>query len=171
MPETINAKSQRVSPYQVFMLALCLWAILSLAGDTVWNIPAETQRVLDYADNALCGLFFLDFLYNLYSAPKRWAYLASWGWIDLLSSIPTIDALRWGRAARVVRVLRVLRGVKSARAIAHFLVARRAQNGGRPAATATATANRTRFSVSASFPGPLFDKARNKTTVAQIPAY
>ena len=128
MLETTNAKSQPVSPYQVFMLALCLWAILSLASDTLWKIPEETQRVLDYADNALCGLFFLDFIYNLYTAPKRWAYLVSWGWIDLLSSIPTIDALRWGRAARLMRILRVLRGVKSARVIAHFLVARRAQS-------------------------------------------
>jgi voltage-gated potassium channel len=110
------------------MLALCLWAILSLAAGTVWQLEAETQTILDYADNAVCGLFFVDFLISLKRAPGKWAYLASWGWIDLLSSIPTVDALRWGRAARLMRILRVLRGVKSARAIAHFLVERRAQS-------------------------------------------
>jgi len=51
----------------------------------------------------------------------------TWGWVDLLSSIPTVGAFRWGRAARVMRVLRVLRGLKSSRTIAHFLVQKRAE--------------------------------------------
>ena len=118
----------RISPYQMFMLTLCLWAILSLAVSTIWQPDDETQTILDYADTVVCGLFLLDFVGNVYRAPRKWAYLVSWGWIDLLSSIPTIGALRWGRAARAMRILRVLRGVKSARAIAHFLVERRAQS-------------------------------------------
>lgn len=117
-----------ITPYQLFMLALCLWAIASLGTGTVFRLDAETQTILDYADNTVCGFFLVDFLVSLYRAPRRWAYLASWGWVDLLSSIPTIDALRWGRTARLVRILRVLRGVKSARALAHFVVARRAQS-------------------------------------------
>ena len=39
-----------------------------------------------------------------------------------------MDLLRWGRTLRTIRILRVLRGVKSARTIANFLVARRAQS-------------------------------------------
>jgi voltage-gated potassium channel len=120
--------AQRIAPYQLFMLALCLWAILSLGATTVWQIDRETQTVLDYADNVVCGLFLIDFLISLYRAPRKWVYLASWGWIDLLSSIPTLDSLRWGRAARLMRALRVLRAMKSARAIAHFLVEQRAQS-------------------------------------------
>ena len=34
-------------------------------------------------------------------ARDRRRYFVTWGWIDLLSSIPTVDALRWGRIARV----------------------------------------------------------------------
>lgn len=34
----------------------------------------------------MCGVFFVDFLVNLYQAPRRWRYLATWGWVDLLSS-------------------------------------------------------------------------------------
>ena len=52
----------------------------------------------------------------------------------MVSSIPTIGLLRWGRLARVVRILRLLRGVRSSRAIVEFLVKRRAQS----AFTATA---------------------------------
>jgi voltage-gated potassium channel len=123
-----DATSQRTAPYQLFMLVLCLWGVGSLATDSVFVLDPETRSVLNYADDAVCGLFFLDFLWNLYSAERRWHYLVSWGWIDLLSSIPTVNALRWGRTARVMRILRVLRGVKSARRLAHFLVERREQS-------------------------------------------
>jgi voltage-gated potassium channel len=117
-----------VTPYQLFILTLCLWALTTLGLGSFLRLDSETQAILDYADVFICGLFFLDFLNSLYRAPRKLHYLATWGWIDLLSSIPTVAALRWGRAARVMRILRVLRGVKSARAIAHFLVARRAQS-------------------------------------------
>jgi voltage-gated potassium channel len=45
-----------------------------------------------------------------------------------LSSIPTVGAFRLGRAARIMRILRVLRGVKSGRALAHFVMGRRGES-------------------------------------------
>lgn len=120
--------AKRVPPYQLFMLALCLWALGSLGTKTFWALDPEVETVLDYADNVACGLFFLDFLISLYRAPNRLTYLATWGWLDLLSSIPTGDVLRWGRAARVLRILRVLRVVKSVRTLAHFVVEQRAES-------------------------------------------
>jgi voltage-gated potassium channel len=36
-----------------------------------------------------------------------------WGWIDLISSIPTLDFLRAGRALRLIRLIRVLRAFRS----------------------------------------------------------
>lgn len=30
--------------------------------------------------------------------------MVTWGWLDLLSSIPAVGALRWGRAARAFRI-------------------------------------------------------------------
>lgn len=126
----VNATANRAagSPYQLFMLALCLWALVSLAADTALSLDAETSALLELADHAVCGLFLLDFLVTLYNAPRRWTYLATWGWLDLLSSIPTIGALRWGRAARVFRILRVLRAVKSVRVLGTALIAQRAQS-------------------------------------------
>lgn len=123
-----TSDARRVPPYQLFMLALCLWALGSLAAKTFWQLDRETATILDYADNAACGLFLVDFLISLYRAPRRWKYLATWGWLDLLSSIPTGDVLRWGRAARALRILRVLRVVKSVRHLAHFVVEQRAES-------------------------------------------
>lgn len=116
------------SPYQLFMLVLCVWALLSLAVGTAVPLAPETLTVLDYADTTVCALFFADFLYTLYTAPNRWRYLLTWGWIDLLSSLPTVGALRLGRAGRVLRILRVLRAVKSVRVLGLALMAHRAQS-------------------------------------------
>jgi voltage-gated potassium channel len=117
-----------ITPYQLFMLVLCLWALLVLAGQSFFRLSDETRLILDYADNVICILFLLDFIYNFASARRKTHYLLTWGWIDLLSSIPTVDSFRRGRVARLTRILRVLRGVKSARAIAHYLVSRRAES-------------------------------------------
>ena len=117
-----------IEPYEFLMLCLSAWALLSLASLTFLDIPASTAAILIYADYALCGIFFLDFLRNLYQAPNRVRYLLGWGWIDLLSSIPTVGALRWGRAARVLRILRVVRAVRSVRMISRFLIAKRTES-------------------------------------------
>jgi voltage-gated potassium channel len=113
--------------YQVFMLCLCVWSLAVLAAGTFVNWNESTRAILEYADTAVCAFFFFDFLYSFTKSKHKLAYMASWGWIDLLSSIPALDALRWGRAARLSRILRVLRGVKSARELTHFVVERRAK--------------------------------------------
>src|SRR6266850_590150 len=102
-----------LTPYEFFMLCLCLWALLTLAVGSFLELSESTRTILAYADYVVCLLFFLDFLHSLYTAPSRVRYLTSWGWIDLLSSVPVVGSLRWGRAARVMRILRIMRGVKS----------------------------------------------------------
>jgi voltage-gated potassium channel len=69
-----------------------------------------------------------DFIATLWRAPSKTRYLVTWGWIDFLSSIPMLNALRWGRAARMVRIFRVLRGVRAARVLTLFILGRRAQS-------------------------------------------
>jgi voltage-gated potassium channel len=117
-----------VGPYQFFMLALCAWTLLLLGAGSFVRLDPATQVILDYADTAVCVIFFADFVGSFARAPRRLHYLATWGWIDLLSSIPSVGVFRWGRAARVMRILRVIRGLKSARTIAHFLAAKREES-------------------------------------------
>jgi voltage-gated potassium channel len=120
--------AERQIPYLVFMLALSLYAVIALAVSTFAPLSPDTATVLDYADTAVCLLFFIDFLVTLARAQNRWKYLVTWGWIDLISSIPAIDVLRWGRAARALRILRVLRCIKAAKILSEFVLRRRAQN-------------------------------------------
>jgi voltage-gated potassium channel len=123
-------RTTRSDPYQLFMLVLCLFALGALAVEAVVAVDPQTRGILARVDTVVCFVFFVDFIVSLVRAPKRWQYFYRWGWIDLLSSIPAVEVLRWGRAARVLRILRVLRGMKAARTIAQFLVDRRAEGAG-----------------------------------------
>jgi voltage-gated potassium channel len=114
--------------YQVFMLVLCLFALGALAAQTAIRLEPQTRGILAYADYAVCAVFFVDFVISLWRAPDRRRYLVTWGWLDLLSSIPTVDVARWGRAARVLRVFRVLRGLRATRLLATLVLRKRAQN-------------------------------------------
>lgn len=114
--------------YQLFMLGLCLYALAALAGQSAIQLEARTRRVLDYADCVVCVMFFADFVVSLLGAPNRWRYFVTWGWLDLISSIPMIDVTRWGRAARIVRVLRVLRGLRATKLLANLVLQRRGES-------------------------------------------
>ncbi|MEI8373516.1 MAG: ion transporter [Planctomycetota bacterium] len=126
----MNSENKRPvsGSYQLFMLILCLYALGALAAQNFVRFEPETQGILDYADFVVCALFFVDFVVSFLRAPDRWHYFVSWGWLDLLSSIPTLDVVRWGRAARVVRVFRVLRGLRATRLLASLVLRRRAEN-------------------------------------------
>ncbi len=113
--------------YELFMLVLCVLAIVTLGVNTIFRVDQRTKTIIDYADIGICILFFGDFLLNLYRSPNRLRYLYTWGWLDLASSIPMLDILRVGRVARVVRILRVLRGIRATKIITNFILHRRAE--------------------------------------------
>lgn len=102
--------------YQLFILALSIYVLIIVSAETFYVFDSEISLVLQRIDLAICMFFLCDFFLNLYRAESKREYLR-WGWIDLLSSIPMVDPLRWGRLARVVRIVRVLRSLKSLRVI------------------------------------------------------
>ncbi len=121
----MDTRSQTLTLWQMILLVLSVYVLGALFAQTVWRLPPEVVRLLDWADNAICVVFLGDFAHHLLTAPDRKAYLR-WGWIDLVSSIPTLDMLRWGRAVRMLRILRVLRAVRSVRTVLAIMFAKRA---------------------------------------------
>ncbi len=114
-------------PYQFFMLGLCFYVLAALSAQTLFTLDAQTLRILDLADFAVSLIFLADFVYLLATAEDRKRYLLTWGWLDLISSIPLLDFCRWGRAARVFRILRVLRAVRATRFLTVFVLEKRTQ--------------------------------------------
>lgn len=127
MPAPASTKSSSFSAYQFFILAISLWAVMSIGAGMFFTLSPETRLILHFADIVACGIFFLDFLVTLRQAEDKLRYFYTWGWIDLISSIPAIGPLRFGRLGRVVRILRVMRAIRSVRIIALHVTSRRAQ--------------------------------------------
>ena len=126
MPLTIHRPQSPA--YQLFMLFLCVATLAGVAIQVVVHPAGEVRGVLQMADTVACGLFFIDFLITLRRAPDKWRYMYTWGWLDLVSSIPVVDAARWGRAARLARLLRLLRGIKASVVLTEVVLMRRRQS-------------------------------------------
>lgn len=123
--------------YQIFMLVLSVLALVALGLEAATEPGPETRALLHQADIAVCGVFFLDFAYSLWRAESRWRYFVTWGWMDLLSSIPALDAARWGRVARITRLFRVLRAMRVSTLLGRALLEQRARSGVLAAALVT----------------------------------
>jgi voltage-gated potassium channel len=123
------ASETKTNPYQIFMLVLSIISLVLLGISLVFSLSPATETLINYADNAICVLFFVDFLILFYRAENKVKYFFTWGWLDLLSSIPLLDAFRLGRASRIVRILRVLRGLRAARLFTTFIVEKRTESG------------------------------------------
>jgi len=121
-----GGSGRTLAPYDLFSLGLSVYVLLALLAAVLVPLDAPTRQVLQTADNAVCAFFFLDFVRSLLRAERKLAYL-KWGWLDLLASIPMVDALRFARVARIVRIIRLLRGFRSARHLIAFALQRRAQ--------------------------------------------
>ncbi len=120
--------AKRQAPYLLFTLLLSVATIATLWIASVRDLDPEIRQVLNYADWAVCALFFIDFLVQLTRAENRPQYLLRWGWLDLLSCIPIVDSLRWTRIARVARILILLRAIRSFRVLWQFLREQRTES-------------------------------------------
>ena len=120
------ASKSATGPYDLFILGMSIYVLAALSAQTLFDLHPETVKILDYADVAVCIVFLIDFIRLLVLAENRRHYLVTWGWLDLISSIPTLDVCRWGRAARIFRILRVIRAIRATRLISTFILERRA---------------------------------------------
>ena len=116
MPFSTSIRERGSAVYQLTLLSLSVYVLSALIAESFFITDPEVRKVLQYIDFGVCLFFLSDFFYNFYRAESRAGYM-KWGWIDLISSIPMVDPLRWGRLARVVRILRVLRAIRSLRVL------------------------------------------------------
>ena len=108
------------------MLGLSVYVLVALAADVFLDLSPPTRTLLGYMDFGICMVFLAEFFVNLARAKDRATFL-KWGWIDLVASIPMLDAARVGGVARIARILRILRAVRSIRRIGALLLQRRAE--------------------------------------------
>ena len=118
------AAPERTSPFQLVMVLLSVYVVIALFLETLVKLTPATASLLQMIDTLICVVFLVDFGIRFGRAESK-AKFMRWGWIDLLASLPMLDALRWGR---LIRVIRVLRAFRSARVFATFFLRKRAES-------------------------------------------
>src|SRR3972149_6773059 len=63
MSDTGRARVERGQSYQLFMLALCVVALVLLAADRLFDFSPDVRTLIQYGDFAVCILFFSDVLH------------------------------------------------------------------------------------------------------------
>jgi voltage-gated potassium channel len=112
-----NDASRELGPFQLALFALSAMLLLGLAAEMLLPVPREISRLVFFIDFAVCVLLVIDFAVRFAAAESKLRFM-KWGWIDLVSSIPMIETLRWGRLFRIIRVIRLVVAFRSAH---HFL--------------------------------------------------
>lgn len=126
---TAHTPKEPRTSYLVFILVLSILAVLGLVVERLVPLDPEQRKVLEMFDWALCAVFLFDFLVTLRRSENRLRYLATWGWLDLLSAVPSVLAFRLARSARIVRIVRVLKILRASRITHRVLRHRRAESG------------------------------------------
>ena len=124
--ESKNLQRSKLTFLQILILILSIYVLLALFAQTVLPLSPETNLLIDRIDFAICLVFIYDFFVRLYKAESKRSFL-KWGWIDLISSIPMFEALRWGRLVRLIRILRILRAFRSTKILLSYIFQHRAQ--------------------------------------------
>ena len=115
----INEKNTLTS-INVLAIILSIYVLSIFIIETLFTLPTEVIKVLDFIDNIICVFFLFDFFIRFYKAENKLQFM-KWGWIDLISSIPSFEALRFGRLLRLIRLIRVLRAFRSTKNIVNHI--------------------------------------------------
>src|SRR6185503_7741611 len=127
MSQEIIVKNENKLGYlNILVIVLSIYVLIALLIDTIFKLPPEVSLVVNLIDNVICIFFLFDFCIRFYQAESKLKFMR-WGWIDLVSSIPTLDFLRAGRTLRLIRLLRILRAFRSVRHLVNHIFKKRTQ--------------------------------------------
>ncbi len=112
---------------EIVVLILSIYVLGALLAQMTFRLSPQVNALLDNIDFFVCLIFLADFAVRYHRAASKLEFL-KWGWIDLISSIPAFDCLRWGRLARVFRIIRIMRAFRSGKHLVAFLYRNRAKS-------------------------------------------
>ncbi|MEN9684625.1 MAG: hypothetical protein RLZZ28_411 [Bacteroidota bacterium] len=123
---TDNQDKEKLGFLNILILLLSIYVLIALMADTFFKLSPEISRMLAFIDDAICMIFLYDFAIRFKRAPNKLKFM-QWGWIDLISSIPTFEFMRAGRTLRLIRLLRILRAFRSTKHLVHHVFKNRTQ--------------------------------------------
>ncbi|MFM7078625.1 MAG: ion transporter, partial [Bacteroidota bacterium] len=100
--------------------ALSIYVVVAILFDMMFDLDPRISKLIHFTDNIICLFFFIEFIYRITTSTDRWGYL-KWGWLDLVSSIPMVQSLRFARVLRIIRFIRIVRAFMGANSfIQHY---------------------------------------------------
>lgn len=123
-PNATREEMQQFGLMEIIVLFLSVYVLGAMVIQMSTPLPPEVNAILNYIDFGICIVFLIDFCLRFRQAASKRIFMR-WGWIDLISCVPQVDFLRWGRVARLIRIIRVLRAFGSTRRLVAFLYRRR----------------------------------------------
>lgn len=121
-----DQKEESLGFLNILIIILSFYVLGSLLVDTFFKLPIETEKILNYVDNAICSVFLFDFIVRFKNAENKFTFM-KWGWIDLIASIPTLDFMRAGRLLRLIRLIRLFRAFRSTKHIVEHVFKNKVQ--------------------------------------------
>ena len=107
-----NNSNDKLRFFDIVIVVLSIYVLFALIIDSFFKLAPEVSKLLYLIDDLICVLFLYDFFYRFIKSPSKLKFM-KWGWIDLISSIPTFEYLRYGRLIRLIRLFRILRAFRS----------------------------------------------------------
>ena len=109
--------SFREISWQIVLLILSVITIVFLGIGILSDLDKDISILFLSFDTLICIIFLSDVLHKgVLSKSGRKEYW-KWGWIDLLSSIPLLVYLRWGRLYGIFKIILLFRRFKSTKEI------------------------------------------------------
>src|SRR5688500_8717142 len=96
-PHSPSSGDEPIRVWDLFLAGLAMLVLTSIVLDLVLDLEQSMVWLVSVADFVVCLIFLADFIWRFARAKNKAAFM-KWGWVDLLSSIPLVDPLRWGRA-------------------------------------------------------------------------
>lgn len=121
-----ESNSNKLGLLNLIVLILSIYLLGALIIDSLYVLPTETSILLNYIDNGICCFLFIEFGIRFKSAENKLKFM-QWGWIDLISCIPMISALRAGRLLRLIRLVRIVRAFKTTKNLVDHIFANKAK--------------------------------------------
>lgn len=114
--------------WNMLILFLSAYVVFALLYGYAQPQNPELNEYLQYGDTVSCVFFLADALLRWLAATDRIAYW-KYGWIDVLSSIPNVVPLRWGRVFLALRIIRAVRAVRATMRLSEYFFENKFKSG------------------------------------------
>jgi voltage-gated potassium channel len=68
-------QGEKTSFFQILILFLSIYVIVSLCVTTFWELRPEEEKLIHYIDYMICAIFFIDFIRSYRNAKNKLDYM------------------------------------------------------------------------------------------------